>query len=296
MKKFAGLLIILIVFMAVRLASAQQVIVTDDAAYAGATGAMLDVKSTTKGFIVPRMTTAQKTTLGGTSPVNGVIIYDTDLKSFYYWENSTWNQIAASGLNLTNVKFGDASNYSTFEADGTLLMVGNATVWEDIRVAIALRGSGGNSPTFSSLEGGLYAYKFSGTGSQVNEIFFEIQMPHSWAEGTTIYPHVHWVSNGYNTTDAVTWGLEYDWENIGGSFGGTTTTITSDVLSTGYKVQNINNIGAGIVGTGKNISSMMLCRLYRSGNTDPNNDDCFLLAFDIHYQINTIGSRQILTK
>jgi len=110
MKKFAGLLIILIVFMAVRLASAQQVIVTDDAAYAGATGAMLDVKSTTKGFIVPRMTTAQKTTLGGTSPVNGVIIYDTDLKSFYYWENSTWNQIAASGLNLTNVKFGDASN------------------------------------------------------------------------------------------------------------------------------------------------------------------------------------------
>jgi len=296
MKKFAGLLIILIVFMAVRLASAQQVIVTDDAAYAGATGAMLDVKSTTKGFIVPRMTTAQKTTLGGTSPVNGVIIYDTDLKSFYYWENSTWNQIAASGLNLTNVKFGDASNYSTFEADGTLLMVGNATVWEDIRVAIALRGSGGNSPTFSSLEGGLYADKFSGTGSQVNEIFFEIQMPHSWAEGTTIYPHVHWVSNGYNTTDAVTWGLEYDWENIGGSFGGTTTTITSDVLSTGYKVQNINNIGAGIVGTGKNISSMMLCRLYRSGNTDPNNDDCFLLAFDIHYQINTIGSRQILTK
>ena len=285
-----------LVFGAIEYSWAQQVIVTDDAAYTTpATGAMLDVKSTTKGFIVPRMTTVQKATLGGTSPVNGVIIYDTDLKSFYYWENSTWNQVAASGLNLTNVKFGDASNYSTFEADGTLLMVGNATVWDDIRIAIALRGSGGNNPTFALLEGGLYAYKFAGNAT--NEIFFEVQMPHSWAEGTTIYPHVHWVSNGSNTTDAVTWGLEYDWENISGSFGGTTSTITNSVLSTGLKVQNINELAsAGISGTGKNISSMLLCRLYRSGGSDPNNDDCFLLTFDIHYQINTIGSRDKLTK
>jgi len=41
---------------------------------------------------------------------------------------------------------------------------------------------------------------------------------------------------------------------------------------------------------------MMMCRLYRAGNTDANDDQVFLLAFDIHYEINTIGSRGIVTK
>ena len=142
-------LIILLIFLLgfPRVSHAQQVIVTDDPAYTTpATGAMLDVKSTTRGFMVPRMTTTEKNAL---TPANGVVVYDTDLKSFYYYENSAWNQIAASGLNLTNVKFGDASNYSTFEADGTLLMVGNATVWDDLRVPLSEPSTGETKPSWA---------------------------------------------------------------------------------------------------------------------------------------------------
>ncbi len=241
------------------------------------------------------MTTAQKVTLGNTTPANGVVIYDTDLKSFWYWESASWKQIAASGLNLTNIQFGDASNYSTFEADGTLLMVGNATVWDDVRVSLITRGSGGVSPVFSQIQGVLYAYKFSGT--QANEVFFEIQLPHSWKEGSKIYPHVHWTPNGTSTTN-VTWGLDYEWQNIGGTFGGQYSTITTSVAAQGVeKKQQITDIGSdGILEADKKISSIIMCRLYRSGNTDPNNDDCFLLAFDLHIEINTIGSRRILYK
>jgi len=296
MYKHFYTLIILGIFSMPFCLKAQQVIVTDDGSYtAPANGAMLDVKSTTKGFMVPRMTTAQRNTLGGTTPANGVVVYDTDLKSFWYWDTNTWYQLAASGINLNNIKFGDASNYSTFEADGTLLMVGNATVWDDVRVSLVTRGSGGVNPLFSQIQGTLYAYKFSGTAD--NEIFFEVQMPHGWKEGTTIYPHVHWASNGTSKGN-VTWGLDYEWQNINGTFSGTTSNIFTSVAAVGTaKNQQITDIGAnGITEADKKISSMILCRLYRAGNSDANNDECFLLAFDIHYEVNTLGSRTTLVK
>ena len=186
------------------------------------------------------------------------------------------------------------SNYSTFEADGTLLLLGSATVWDDIRVSLITRGSGGVNPTFSQIQNSLYAYKFSGTAD--NEIFFEIQMPHSWREGTKIYPHVHWAPNGTSTGN-VTWGMDYEWQNINGTFTGSTSNISTSIAADGTsKKQQITNIGTGIEESDKKISSMILCRLYRSGGADTNNDESFLLAFDIHYEVNTMGSREILTK
>lgn len=50
--------------------------------------AMLDVQSTTKGLLAPRMTTAQRTAV--VSPANGLLVYDTDLNGFYYFDGTQW--------------------------------------------------------------------------------------------------------------------------------------------------------------------------------------------------------------
>ncbi|TDE47020.1 hypothetical protein E0I26_02725 [Flavobacterium rhamnosiphilum] len=47
---------------------------------------VLDVSSTTQGMLTPRMTTVQRTAI--VTPADGLIVYDTDLKSFYHY-NST---------------------------------------------------------------------------------------------------------------------------------------------------------------------------------------------------------------
>jgi len=59
--------------------------------------AMLDVKSTAKGFLAPRMTAAQRIAI--TSPATGLSVYQTDgTAGFYYYNGSTWTQIGnASG-------------------------------------------------------------------------------------------------------------------------------------------------------------------------------------------------------
>jgi hypothetical protein len=55
--------------------------------------AMLDVTSTTQGMLTPRMTTAQRIAIG--APADGLMVYDTDLKSFFHYNSSTlsWNGI-----------------------------------------------------------------------------------------------------------------------------------------------------------------------------------------------------------
>lgn len=63
----------------------------------------LDVSSTTQGMLTPRMTTAQKTAI--TSPADGLIVYDTDLKSFYYYNSATASWVKMSSNADGRLKF-----------------------------------------------------------------------------------------------------------------------------------------------------------------------------------------------
>ncbi|TDE54815.1 hypothetical protein [Flavobacterium sp. GT3P67] len=56
---------------------------------------VLDVSSTTQGMLTPRMTTVQRTAI--VSPTDGLIVYDTDLKSFYHYNITTalWNRLSS---------------------------------------------------------------------------------------------------------------------------------------------------------------------------------------------------------
>ncbi|MEZ0004742.1 hypothetical protein ABH942_000085 [Flavobacterium sp. 28YEA47A] len=61
--------------------------------------AALHVESTTQGFITPRMTTVQRTAI--TTPANGMMVYDTTLGSFYFYDTPT-----TSWIRITNGKDG----------------------------------------------------------------------------------------------------------------------------------------------------------------------------------------------
>lgn len=64
---------------------------------------MVDITSTTKGMLAPRMTTIQRNAI--TSPAQGLLVYDTDLKSFYYFSSpSGWLPLLNSSVGRTNFK------------------------------------------------------------------------------------------------------------------------------------------------------------------------------------------------
>ncbi|MEY4351153.1 MAG: hypothetical protein RL078_1220, partial [Bacteroidota bacterium] len=53
--------------------------------------ALMDIASTTKGFLPPRMTTTQKNAIA--SPATGLQVYDTTLNQMSYYNGTTWTNI-----------------------------------------------------------------------------------------------------------------------------------------------------------------------------------------------------------
>ena len=87
---------------------AQSVGINDDDSSPNA-NAILDVKSTTKGFLVPRMTTSQRTTFTSSLATvdQAMLVFDTDLASFYYWNGSAWTALSVSSIKIVEDADGD---------------------------------------------------------------------------------------------------------------------------------------------------------------------------------------------
>src|SRR5215471_557256 len=59
--------------------------------------AMLDIKSNSKGILIPRTSSSSRVAI--VSPAKGLMIYDTTTSSFWFYNGSSWNQ--ASTANST---------------------------------------------------------------------------------------------------------------------------------------------------------------------------------------------------
>lgn len=98
--------------------------------------AELDVTSTTKGMLVPRVTTAQRTAI--VTPADGLLVYDTNTTTFWFYKTGTgWTQIAPSSLVLPYIA--NENNANTLFAinnagDGTSVMGTSASTASNISV------------------------------------------------------------------------------------------------------------------------------------------------------------------
>ncbi|QEC44594.1 hypothetical protein [Pseudobacter ginsenosidimutans] len=53
--------------------------------------AMLDIQSTSKGFLLPRMTQAQRMSIN--NPSNGLMVFDTDAQRLYQYQDDSWRSL-----------------------------------------------------------------------------------------------------------------------------------------------------------------------------------------------------------
>ena len=86
-------LFITLFFINIALITNAQIAINSDGSLSDAS-AMLDVTSTTKGILIPRMTTAERTTIS--SPATGLMVYDTDESAFWYYNGTAWTGIGGS--------------------------------------------------------------------------------------------------------------------------------------------------------------------------------------------------------
>ena len=101
------MVIILIILIKIH-ASAQNKFPSSGAAGIGTTSpnssSLLEIKSTTKGLLIPRLTQTQRNAIS--APVTGLLIYQTDnYPGFYYYDGNAWNIIGYWKKNGTSVFF-----------------------------------------------------------------------------------------------------------------------------------------------------------------------------------------------
>jgi hypothetical protein len=124
--------------------------------------AMLDVTSTTKGLLAPRMTAAQRTAIG--TPATGLVVYQTDgTDGFYYNAGSP----------------GSPSWVQLFPADGTLPIAnggtGQTTASDAINALVPAQT--GNSGKYLSTDGSSVSWAAASGGGSSFAQFFALMPP-----------------------------------------------------------------------------------------------------------------------
>lgn len=179
--------------------------------------------------------------------------------------------------------------------------------WDDLRFpAVGINPIGGGAdPTIDTADPFMGTLLFS--ASATNVIAGVAQMPHTWAEGTEIRPHIHWCPVTTNTGN-VLWRFSYMIANpynpadgaapAQSTFATTVTSVSTLIASTGVVGQHLLTTFGAITMTGYKISACIPWKLERLGGdgTDSCTGTARLLEFDIHYQIDSYGSRNIATK
>jgi hypothetical protein len=170
-------------------------------------------------------------------------------------------------------------------------------VWDDLRFPA----QGINPPgaaTDPALENTTGCWLFNQTGAHT--LAGIAQMPHMWKEGSTLSPHAHVTATSSGAGNTV-WQLEYQIKDIGETFdftAGWTAATPVTVATSGVDGKHAVIEFADIPMTGKHISCLIHWKLSRLGSdaADTYGDQVRLLEFDIHYQIDSMGSAQEYTK
>ena len=85
----------------------------------------LDITSTTKGLLIPRLTSGEATTLGGNSPPNGTLIFNTDRGDaatglLQFWDGTQWVDVGGGGAEGGGIWEEDDAGGNFIEYDNTL--------------------------------------------------------------------------------------------------------------------------------------------------------------------------------
>ena len=88
------------------------------------TNAVIDIASTSKGILIPRMSTASRNLI--VAPATGLMIFNTTTVAFNYWNGTSWISMAAGNIK----ELADSDNDTKVEVE-------NMVDEDKIRLSIA---------------------------------------------------------------------------------------------------------------------------------------------------------------
>jgi hypothetical protein len=175
-----------------------------------------------------------------------------------------------------------------------------APFWDDLRVrASATKINPATSkPDFGAFpSGATYTKALLFDGGSRETVTFEAQLPHGYKLGTNLRPHVHWAATSVQVGKTVIWELNYILAITNGTFGAETTRTgtfgAADTVTDKHVKTSLQEIDGSTI---TSQSAMLVCALSRRGDTDTYTDDVAMIEVDFHFQSDSPGSREELSK
>ncbi len=90
--------------------------------------AMLDVSSDSKGVLIPRLTSAQRTGMNLSTTETGLFVFDTDTNSFWYWDGNTWQAMGSNAVSEDKDWFVELTTTAPTDTNDDMYHLGNVAV------------------------------------------------------------------------------------------------------------------------------------------------------------------------
>jgi len=198
---------------------------------------------------------------------------------------------------FNNLRAGGIANYTEFETDGSMRMVGDATVFDDMLGDITQVFTIGPGVSLDVTESTI---DFTTAANLSDYILVNYQMKHGWKAGSSIFPHIHWFQNSNATPNFL---IQYRWQRNGQAKATAWTNYkcsTSNAFT--YVSGTLDQISYGAAlpaPVNYSLSDILQFRVLRDvANTsgvftgaDTYAGDAELTGVDCHYEISQIGSR-----
>jgi hypothetical protein len=206
------------------------------------------------------------------------------------------------------IKFGGANDYFQIDGTGHVTFAGDARPWRDElgdALSIKVQGVGISTDLAESVVNFDFNAAYNANPSLADFLYKNVQMNHDKDLSATVYPHIHWFQAKDYTPNLL---FQYRWQINGGAKTTSWTFLKCDNLAYAYTAgTTIHQISfsAGIPApVGSALSDIIQFRIYRdttnaaaqfTGTCPYNtagNASVGVLSFDVHIQINSLGSNE----
>lgn len=189
------------------------------------------------------------------------------------------------------------TNFSEFEPDGSMKMNGAATIFDDKTWDVLSLKTLGTWVTTNAVE---WVVEYTTVANLNDYIYTNVQMPHSRKIGSIIYPHIHRFQAEANIPNRL---VQYRRQINGGVKTTAWTNYKSNVNAFTYVSGTIHQIShdSGITPPGgATLSDIIQFRVIRDSINaswvftwaDAYTATVWILSFDVHFEKDTMGSRQ----
>ena len=210
----------------------------------------------------------------------------------------------ATAQTITGIKkFGTDTDFTTFEADGTMQAAGAATCYRD-ELNDLIKASVNNPSSRLEFDFTEAALKFKTNAVITDYAIMNVQLNHDWKLGSPVSPHIHWWQTENNVPN---WLLQYRFQANGQAKTTAWTSLKWVNNKFPYVSGSLNQItDFGDINPPANysISQGLQLRFIRDtanasglfAGADPFTTNASSTAADVHIQVDTLGSRQMYSK